>query len=232
MPGLPFCGTITIMMLKLTIETVLGIDKKPRVLVGVLGASGQGKSSLLNAMLGYESMLPSNGMRACSASAVEVAYNPSNDPKKAYYAVVEFLSSQEWADYVKFLQGEIKTHPEGEQIGQVSSSEASAAWDKISAVYPGIKAEDITRMTSDEVLSRRDLSNILGQAQEICDAKAPQFSVALNKFLDAQNRGQEANSLILASRQMRQNLSQSTSFGTWLGTCGSTWLWRLKHRQD
>jgi predicted GTPase len=43
------------------------------VVVGVVGDTGAGKSSMLNALLGEEEVLPQNGMRACTACVVEVS---------------------------------------------------------------------------------------------------------------------------------------------------------------
>jgi hypothetical protein len=60
----------------------------PQVLIGVVGDTGAGKSSMLNALLGEEDVLPVNGMRACTASVVEVSYGASS----VYAAEVEFMA--------------------------------------------------------------------------------------------------------------------------------------------
>jgi hypothetical protein len=48
----------------------------PEVVIGVVGDTGAGKSSLLNVLLGEAELLPTNGMRACTAAAVELSYAP------------------------------------------------------------------------------------------------------------------------------------------------------------
>jgi ATPase subunit of ABC transporter with duplicated ATPase domains len=58
------------------------------VVIGVVGDTGAGKSSMLNALLGEEEVLPQNGMRACTACVVEVSYAPSS----AYTAEIDFVS--------------------------------------------------------------------------------------------------------------------------------------------
>ena len=40
------------------------------------GTTGAGKSSMLNALLGEENILPTNGMRACTASVIEISHTP------------------------------------------------------------------------------------------------------------------------------------------------------------
>jgi hypothetical protein len=50
----------------------LALDKSSIV---VLGNTGAGKSTLLNAFLDEEELLPTNAMRACTASIIEMEYN-------------------------------------------------------------------------------------------------------------------------------------------------------------
>lgn len=94
--------------------------------VVVLGDTGAGKSSLFNALVGERRLLPTNGMRACTATIVELSFNRGPDLSSAfsdedalvddaspssaaaaalyapgqaytpYVAVVEFLSAAEW----------------------------------------------------------------------------------------------------------------------------------------
>jgi GTP-binding protein EngB required for normal cell division len=44
--------------------------------VGFLGKSGAGKSSLINVLLDHEDLLPADDEKACTASVVEIAWNP------------------------------------------------------------------------------------------------------------------------------------------------------------
>merc|ERR1739848_378728 len=49
----------------------------PNTTIGVLGNTGVGKSSLLNALLNEASILPTSGSRGCTAAVVELKYNDS-----------------------------------------------------------------------------------------------------------------------------------------------------------
>jgi ABC-type glutathione transport system ATPase component len=67
----------------------------PRVLVGLVGETGAGKSSMVNALIGEEGLIPCNAMRACTAVPVEIAYNTSDDPAELYRGEIEFVSQDE-----------------------------------------------------------------------------------------------------------------------------------------
>ncbi|KAG1833059.1 Dynamin family-domain-containing protein [Suillus variegatus] len=63
----------------------------PTTMIAVCGATGAGKSSILNAILD-DNIVPTSGMRACTAVVTEIAYHaaPTID------ADVSFLSEAEW----------------------------------------------------------------------------------------------------------------------------------------
>ena len=72
----------------------------PGVSIVVVGNTGAGKSTLLNALLDETRVLPTNGMRACTASLIEMrheASDPARDP--LYRGEVEFLTQAEWDKY-------------------------------------------------------------------------------------------------------------------------------------
>lgn len=63
----------------------------PRTSIAVVGNTGDGKSSLLNALLEEEAVLPTSAMRACTAAVVEISRAAGGQP---YQAEVEFLSEE------------------------------------------------------------------------------------------------------------------------------------------
>lgn len=63
--------------------------KLPRTVIAVVGDTGAGKSSLLNALLDHGNILPTSGMRACTAVVVEVQQNLRTN---CYEADIDFLS--------------------------------------------------------------------------------------------------------------------------------------------
>ncbi|KXZ52426.1 hypothetical protein GPECTOR_9g470 [Gonium pectorale] len=59
--------------------------------IGVVGSTGAGKSSLLNALLGVEDLLPTSGCHASTSCAIEVSYHDS----RQYMGSVEFMTEDE-----------------------------------------------------------------------------------------------------------------------------------------
>ena len=67
----------------------------------VLGNTGAGKSTLLNAFLDEVALLPTNAMRACTASIIEMEFNACASTGAEYTARVDFSSSAEWEREVR-----------------------------------------------------------------------------------------------------------------------------------
>lgn len=63
--------------------------ERTRTVIGVVGATGAGKSSVINALMDEERLLPTNCMRACTAVVTELSYNYKNE---RYRAEIEFIS--------------------------------------------------------------------------------------------------------------------------------------------
>lgn len=65
-------------------------------IIGVVGNTGAGKSSVINAMLEEERLVPTNCMRACTAVVTEMSWNSSEDEYARYRADVEFIQPADW----------------------------------------------------------------------------------------------------------------------------------------
>ncbi|KAI8519739.1 hypothetical protein Bbelb_029960 [Branchiostoma belcheri] len=147
----------------------------PETIIAVVGDTGAGKSSLMNALLDHSSVLPTSGMRACTAVVVEVS---NNDRNKNYEADVEFLSRKEWDDELRLLltdligeDGKAKRKPDPQ-------SEAGIAWSKIKAVYGRVESYD--------VLSRLPhVRHLLGTTKHISKSRAREFRSEIDKYVDS-----------------------------------------------
>eukprot|EP00523_Entomoneis_sp_CCMP467_P001275 CAMPEP_0168755338 /NCGR_PEP_ID=MMETSP0724-20121128/20012_1 /TAXON_ID=265536 /ORGANISM="Amphiprora sp., Strain CCMP467" /LENGTH=1052 /DNA_ID=CAMNT_0008803939 /DNA_START=109 /DNA_END=3267 /DNA_ORIENTATION=- len=137
------------------LNTWLG-KNPPHTTICCLGATGVGKSSLLNALLDEASVLPTSGSRGCTAAVVELCFNQdlvdaSSDETSVYKAQVEFMSLQEWLEELQILLNEC-CNPENNIVRRPDSRrdlDAASSWDKIEQVY-----------------GRRTLSLLLGKPKE------------------------------------------------------------------
>lgn len=79
-----------------SIDKLIPQAKRKRTVVGVVGNTGAGKSSVINAMLDEERLVPMNCMRACTAVVTEMSRNDGTDPFSKYRAEIEFISRTDW----------------------------------------------------------------------------------------------------------------------------------------
>ena len=107
----------------------------PEIPVALLGPTGAGKSTLINALLDVQ-LLPVNVSKICTASVTEVAY--AEGP--AYEGTIEFVTEVEWNRELAAFTGELEdaesppdpTSPaESRRLDELSK----AACEKIIAVY-------------------------------------------------------------------------------------------------
>ncbi|XP_053298910.1 nuclear GTPase SLIP-GC isoform X2 [Pleuronectes platessa] len=77
------------------------LETRKRMLVGVFGRTGAGKSSLINAIVGEKNLLPSGSVCACTSVMFKVEAN--NDSKK-YEAEIEFIKKEDWEEELWFYK--------------------------------------------------------------------------------------------------------------------------------
>ena len=65
-------------------------------IIGVVGNTGAGKSSVINAMLEEERLVGTNCMRACTSTITKISWNSSEDENSRYPAEIEFIEASEW----------------------------------------------------------------------------------------------------------------------------------------
>ena len=119
----------------------------PEVIIGVLGGTGADKSSLINAILNEDSILPMSNHQACTAAVVELRFNrellqPQDSVKNdlpLYKGVVEFISQEEWNKELDLLLR--LCCDDTEKVSKLTlrrkphDEESKAAWSKIDTVY-------------------------------------------------------------------------------------------------
>ena len=159
-----------------------------RTVVGVVGSTGAGKSSVINAVLDEECLVPTNCMRACTAVITELAYNNSDREDKKYRAEIHFISTDEWTK-------ELRTMLDDMQTGQLSSenqstdSDASIAYQKIRSAYPSLSDQVKSgEIGAEELMQDPSINEVLGTVKQITSSTSKEFLGLLKKFIDSKEK--------------------------------------------
>ena len=166
------------------IENLQKQAAKTKTIVGVVGNTGAGKSSVINAMLDEERLVPTNCMRACTAVVTEISYNHEQCP---YRAEIEFITVTDWEKELKTLFQDLL-----DGNGNVSrecaneDTDAGIAYAKIRAVYPRKTKEDIANSSIERML--QEVSHILGTSKNIEETDSLRFYKRLQHFVDSKEK--------------------------------------------
>ena len=193
------------------LQTLRAECELPGVSIVVVGNTGAGKSTLLNALLDETRVLPTNGMRACTASLIEMrheATEPATQP--LYRGEVEFLSRAEWEKELPDLLDDL-TPTDGPSAGRVAISEvqpdnpAYDSWCRVYAVYGDVFKH--SRERSDErgpdgkalyknptlaamqakLAGTRNITHALGTVKQVSAADAGDFRRQLETYMDSKS---------------------------------------------
>ena len=155
-----------------------------KTIIGVVGSTGAGKSSALNALLDEERLVPTNCMRACTAVVTEISYNNSAVP---YRAEIEFITVADWQKELRALFQDLF-----DANGQISrecyteDSDAAIAYAKIRAVYPNKTKEDILKSNTNEMLN--EVAHILGGNRIVEHDDSLLFYRRLQDYVDSKEK--------------------------------------------
>ncbi|KAK3398289.1 hypothetical protein B0T20DRAFT_453071 [Sordaria brevicollis] len=163
--------------------------KPTRTIVGVVGNTGAGKSSVISAVLDEERLLATNCMRACTASPTEISYNYSNDPDELYRAEVEFITAAEWLKELQDLYSDL-LDGNGEVSRESSNedSEAGIAYAKIKAVYPRLVKETMPRHNPVELVNDPRVRIVLGTTRKLRATTAGDLYRQLQSYVDSKEK--------------------------------------------
>ncbi|KAH9951754.1 Dynamin family-domain-containing protein [Amylocystis lapponica] len=156
----------------------------PTTMIAVCGATGAGKSSILNAILD-DNIVPTSGMRACTAVVTEIGYHA----KKTIDGDVSFLSEQEWREELAVLLDDLVDEDGNVKRSTDLRSDAGVAWSKVHAVYPSVSQEQLVRLTVDQIISRdQRIKNILGTTKHITANDSKTFGKEIGKYIDSKDQ--------------------------------------------
>ena len=180
-----------VIILTLIIDALRTEKKECKVLIGFLGVTGAGKSSLINALLEYEDLLPADDEKACTAVCVEIGWNPGDDPANAFQARIDRISEDDWRIELEKLfqdisdQAQNKDGEDGEPDLE-RDMRIKTAFQKLKCVYPHIRnVQDLKSLTVNDLLQHPNVKNVLGQPKRFSKQYLEEFSSAIKPYIDS-----------------------------------------------
>ncbi|XP_062421839.1 nuclear GTPase SLIP-GC-like [Pungitius pungitius] len=161
------------------------LETDEREVVGVFGRTGDGKSYLINAVIGLKNFLPSGSVIACTSVLIKVEANMQNSK---YEAIIEFITKEEWRDELWFLK---KFYLENAE----DATEYRDIAEKLSALY----GEDWKEKSPDDLMDEKYFREI------------PEFLLSKEKILTADKAKELRDKLI---RYTRSNPDDAENKGT------------------
>lgn len=171
-----------------TINKLKQQSKKTRTVVAVVGETGAGKTSLINALLDEDKLLVTSGWRACTAVICEISYNEMDDPQKAYRAEVEFVSQEDWDHDLNILRGDLVEDHHLSSAKSDTKTEAGIAYARIKAVYPDLTDGMIAEHTAKSLSKRESVAEVLGTTRRINCRNANDLCLAVQKYVDSREK--------------------------------------------
>ncbi|KAL8964903.1 MAG: hypothetical protein Q9183_004149 [Haloplaca sp. 2 TL-2023] len=168
------------------IEELEALERQdaPRATLAVVGMTGAGKSSIINAVLNEDRLVPTNCMRACTAVVTEISFNTEDIP---YRAEIEFIQPQEWREEFTILFGDFLDGSKRTSNNSIrEDSDAGIAYAKIRAVHPSKTKEEL--MSSDIQDMLFEVSHLLGTTVKIQASDADQLFRHLQKYIDSKEK--------------------------------------------
>ncbi|KDQ63222.1 hypothetical protein JAAARDRAFT_188822 [Jaapia argillacea MUCL 33604] len=126
--------------------------------IAIVGQTGCGKSSLLNAMLDASVAPTSSSGRACTSVPTEFSFKDIQH----YEAIITFREEEEWKEEVLALQADFSQSLDGSQEDRKFLMEVDARW---KAVCPHVTEQSIRSLDVDQILSQGGFKDVLGQTE-------------------------------------------------------------------
>ncbi|KAH8422747.1 uncharacterized protein LDX57_000503 [Aspergillus melleus] len=162
------------------------LSERGQVVIALVEGTGVGKSSLINALIDEEKMLPTDCMRASTAVPTEISYNYG---ESQYRAEIKFVDRHEWEKELRALLMDLDEKTTGE-IGEniASKSEAGIALAKIKAVYPWLETREIMATPVEILLNHPNVSGLLGSERVVEENKRQTFHRKVRIYLDSKGK--------------------------------------------
>jgi len=171
-------------------QIVADAPKRPEVAISLVGGTGAGKSTLVNALLEAR-VLPVGNMKACTAAISEISYSDTG----TYSADVEFVPRSAWEQEVQALIGDLRDASEREILAPEDqprtvepSYVASTARDKLWTVY-GVPGGNPAHLDIHHLVEPAEIKAALNRSVEsFSSTELEDFRKRVSHYLDSENR--------------------------------------------
>jgi hypothetical protein len=166
------------------------------ILVGVAGLTKSGKSSLLNALLEYPGLLPSNSTQVATTTACRISWNFDNIEGHEFRAEVNLRSKEdvlgELTDFLTAVADRKRIRDkqfddEDEHLQAIEDVNEIISKDihKVCAIWDLDMVElDYYDYTVESVLAKRNyIANLLGQPIKVYSSTVHEFSAKVKPYL-------------------------------------------------
>lgn len=140
------------------IDALLRQFRQPATTIAVVGATGAGKSSLINALLDLLCLIPTGCTSACTSVATEIAYNWTDS---AYRAEIRFMQKAAWRQMLERLLDDIRDE-EGNILRNLNEegSESAIALAQLVTVYPDLDVHHLGGVSLEDLMSSTRLKHL------------------------------------------------------------------------
>ncbi|KAK1756044.1 hypothetical protein QBC47DRAFT_298399 [Echria macrotheca] len=158
-----------------------------RTFIGVVGNTGAGKSSVINAVLDEESIVPTNCMRACTAVITEISYNTAIEDNKTYRAEIHFISRDDWLKELRIIFNDLEATDQFDFESTTRDSEAGIAYSKLQAVYPQLSKRDIKsgNVTPESLIENEATASVLNSVIEVASKSSKDLLEKIETYIDS-----------------------------------------------
>ncbi|KAK4175625.1 hypothetical protein QBC36DRAFT_311868 [Triangularia setosa] len=163
-----------------------------RVVVGVVGGTGAGKSRVINAVL---DKIKLSSRRTVCAPALQPSLRCLTRPPRALMKgtgpTSSFVGANKWARKLNILLDDIQSGQAtfgAEAFG--AEGGASIAYQKIRAVYPSLSGDDIKkgRFVVDDVMNNESVKELLGTERKSSCSSSTGFAKIFGSSVDAKDK--------------------------------------------
>ncbi len=178
------------------------LDEKPELPIAFLGPSQQGKSSLINAIVG-ENVLPVGAaVGACTCVITSVHHKVSD----TYRAEIEFISLDDWAAELGAVEEAATARPADDDTDvdrEDREAAATSALEKFDAVYRDVPPTKIAGILNDPALCLpKEIVDAMttGRPIAIIEEKVQNLRNAIRRYLVGRQQHQDGQFWPLISR--------------------------------